>query len=594
MMTRESKFGYILLVFFCLSANAQVDTLNNVPSEVVIGSPSDTLKYRYETEDGEITTRSLRLGNSIDAELKATMDSLYALGYWGVSLDSLDFENRKGKIYRGQKYKGFRLKPGNVSEQVFNELGMDRVRVPEDWARYGDKLSRYLGNLGYPFAQISLDSITEEEDYICASLKLNQGPQIRYDSIYYEGSLRLRPNYLMRYLNIESRGVYRHDDVVEADKLLRSIPFAKVTKPPELKFIGEYASLHVGLDQKNASRFDLLVGVNPLNENGDTRFFITLDVEAELSNQLQYGEWIKFRYARLRPENQELEFSLRYPYVLDLPIAVTGNFGLYRRSLEFQDVEADAGIDYIFDSDKSIGLVWTYLASRLINVDSMAVLNSEKLPSRLDVVRNGLSLRSSWRNLDQRLNPSKGWDMQFKLGASTKNILPNDAIRELKSETVDFATAYDTLSLTGFQFNLEANIDRYFPIGQNFALKAYVDGFTLLSNITIYENEFSRIGGNRLLRGFDEESIFAKAYVIPGLALHVLLDEYSFLSIPFIDYGFILSTNGIWEQAIGIGGGINFRTKAGMLNFSVAAGKYGNAAFDISRPKVHVGFLSLF
>lgn len=593
-MTRESKFGYILLVFFCLSANAQVDTLNNVPSEVVIGSPSDTLKYRYETEDGEITTRSLRLGNSIDAELKATMDSLYALGYWGVSLDSLDFENRKGKIYRGQKYKGFRLKPGNVSEQVFNELGMDRVRVPEDWARYGDKLSRYLGNLGYPFAQISLDSITEEEDYICASLKLNQGPQIRYDSIYYEGSLRLRPNYLMRYLNIESRGVYRHDDVVEADKLLRSIPFAKVTKPPELKFIGEYASLHVGLDQKNASRFDLLVGVNPLNENGDTRFFITLDVEAELSNQLQYGEWIKFRYARLRPENQELEFSLRYPYVLDLPIAVTGNFGLYRRSLEFQDVEADAGIDYIFDSDKSIGLVWTYLASRLINVDSMAVLNSEKLPSRLDVVRNGLSLRSSWRNLDQRLNPSKGWDMQFKLGASTKNILPNDAIRELKSETVDFATAYDTLSLTGFQFNLEANIDRYFPIGQNFALKAYVDGFTLLSNITIYENEFSRIGGNRLLRGFDEESIFAKAYVIPGLALHVLLDEYSFLSIPFIDYGFILSTNGIWEQAIGIGGGINFRTKAGMLNFSVAAGKYGNAAFDISRPKVHVGFLSLF
>ncbi len=594
MMTRKSKFGYVLLLFFCLSANAQVDTLNNVPSEVVIGSPSDTLKYRYETEDGEITTRSLRLGNTIDAELKATVDSLYALGYWGVSLDSLDFENREGKIYRGQKYKGFRLKPGNVSEQVFNELRMDRVRVPEDWARYGDKLSRYLGNLGYPFAQISLDSITEEEDYICASLKLNQGPQIRYDSIYYEGSLRLRPNYLMRYLNIESRGVYRHDDVVEADKLLRSIPFAKVTKPPELKFIGEYASLHVGLDQKNASRFDLLVGVNPLNENGDTRFFITLDVEAELSNQLQYGEWIKFRYARLRPENQELEFSLRYPYVLDLPIAVTGNFGLYRRSLEFQDVEADAGIDYIFDSDKSIGLVWTYLASRLINVDSLAVLNSEKLPSRLDVVRNGLSLRTSWRNLDQRLNPSKGWDMQFKLGASTKNILPNDAIRELKSETVDFATAYDTLSLTGFQFNLEANIDRYFPIGQNFALKAYVDGFTLLSNITIYENEFSRIGGNRLLRGFDEESIFAKAYVIPGLALHVLLDEYSFLSIPFIDYGFILSTNGIWEQAIGIGGGINFRTKAGMLNFSVAAGKYGNAAFDISRPKVHVGFLSLF
>lgn len=593
-MTRKSKFGCFLMVFFCLSANAQIDTTKNSSTEVVKNIPSDSLKYSYVTEDGVVATRSLRLDKGLDAQLKETVDSLYALGYWGSSLDSLDFEKRSAKIYRGKQYKGFKLKPGNVSEQVFRELRMDRVRVPEDWTRYGEKLSRYLGNLGYPFAQVRLDSITEEEEYICASLNLNQGPQIRYDSIYYEGSLRLRPNYLMRYLNIESRGVYRHDDVVEADKLLRSIPFAKVTDPPQLKFIGEYASLHVGLDQKNASRFDLLVGVNPLNENSETRFFITLDVEAELSNQLQYGEWIKFRYARLRPENQELEFSLRYPYVLDLPIAVTGNFGLYRRSLEFQDVEADAGVDYIFDSDKSVGLVWTYLASRLINVDSLAILNSEKLPSRLDVVRNGLSLRSSWRNLDQRLNPSKGWDMRFKLGASTKNIVPNDAIRELKSETVDFSTAYDTLSLSGFQFNLEASIDRYFPIGQNFALKAYVDGFTLLSNIEIYENEFSRIGGNRLLRGFDEESIFAKAYVIPGLALHVLLDEYSFLSIPFIDYGFVLSTNGVWEQALGIGGGINFRTKAGMLNFSVAAGKYGDAAFDVSRPKVHVGFLSLF
>ena len=577
-MTTKSNLGYIIVAFFCLSANAQVDTL----------------KYSYTTEEGIQTTRSLKLGQSLDVQLKRSVDSLYAQGFWGASLDSVNFEERKAEIYRGKKYKGFKLKPGNVTQQVFDELRLERVRAPEDWSRYGEKLSRYLGNIGYPFAKISLDSITETEDYICASIQLNQGPQIRYDSIYYTGSLRLRPNYLMRYLSIESRGVYRHDDVVEADKLLRSIPFAKMTEPTQLKFIGEYASLHVGLDQKNASRFDLLIGVNPLNENGETRFFITFDVEAELSNQLQYGEWIKFRYARLRPENQELEFALRYPYVLDLPIALTGNFGLYRRSLEFQDVEADAGVDYIFDSDKSVGLVWTYLASRLINVDSMAIINAGRLPSRLDVVRNGLSIRSSWRNLDQRLNPSKGWDIQVKVGASTKRIVPNDAIRELKSNTVDFSTAYDTLSLSGYQFNVEASIDRYFPIGQNFALKAYADGFALFSNIGVYENEFSRIGGNRLLRGFDEESIFAKAYVIPGLALHVLLDEFSFLSIPFIDYGFVLSTNGVWEQAIGIGGGINFRTKAGMLNFSVATGKYGNAAFDLSRPKVHVGFLSLF
>ena len=120
----------------------------------------------------------------------------------------------------------------------------------------------------------------------------------------------------MNYLQIVSGETYRHSDILNADKLLRALPFATVTASPKLKFIGEYASLHLELDRKNASRFDFLVGVNPLNENNETRFFITLDVQAELANQLNYGESIRFRYSRLRPENQELEFAARYPYCL--------------------------------------------------------------------------------------------------------------------------------------------------------------------------------------------------------------------------------------------------------------------------------------
>ena len=559
-----------------------------------LSAQQDSLLYSYVNEQGVEKTGILLRGNNLRGELQEVLDSLYEAGHWNSNLDSITFENRTAQIYEGNTYESFKLKPGNLSEDVFDELKMFRVDRFEDWPVYGERLMNHLGDLGYPFAQIKLDSIHEEGENIYGSIKLIKGPQIRYDSIYWKGDLRIRPGYMMNYLQIGSGEVYRHADIVNVEKLLRALPFAKLKDSPKLKFIGRYASLHFEMDKKNASRFDFLVGVNPLNENNETRFFITLDVQAELANQLNYGESIRFRYSRLRPENQELELSARYPYLLDQPIALEGNFGLYRRSLDFQDVVADFGADYIVNTNSSIGLAWTYLASRLINIDSTGILNRGSLPDNLDVVRNGLAVKLKWNKVDQILNPTKGWNLRMKVGASTKEVIENETIKKLKNDSYDFSTSFDSLTLVGYQFALEAEVERYFPIGQNFAIKTFIDSYVLLSNLDIYQNELARIGGNQLLRGFDEESILAQAYVVPGAAFHVILDEYSFLSLPFIDYGFIRTLSGEWTQALGVGAGINFSTKAGMLNFSIAAGKLGNGPFDIARPKVHIGFLRLF
>jgi len=555
----------------------------------------ETLEYSYVNEQGVEKKAVLKPGQNLKAEMEKLVDSLFQEGHWNANLDSLIFENNSAQIYEGDVYNSFNLKRGNLTKDIYDELKMFRVKQFDDWPIYGERLMNHLGDLGYPFAQIKLDSIYEQGEDVYGSINLIKGPQIRYDSIYWTGDLRIRPGYMMNYLQIGSGEVYRHADIVNVEKLLRALPFAKLKDSPKLKFVGEYASLHFEIDKKNASRFDFLVGVNPLNEgNGETRFFITLDVQAELANQLNYGESIQFRYSRLRPENQELEFSARYPYLLDQPIALEGNFGLYRRSLDFQDLEADFGGDYIINTGSSVGIAWTYLSSRLINIDSTGILNRGRLPDNLDVVRNGLAISYDWRKLDQILNPTKGWDIKLKVGASTKEIIENDAIKKLSNDNLDFSTSFDSLTLVGYQFALEANVEKYFPVGQNFAIKTYLDSKVLLSNLEIYQNELARIGGNKLLRGFDEESILGQAYVVPGAAFHVILDELSFLSLPFVDYGIVKTGTGEWTQALGVGAGINFSTRAGMLNFSIAAGKLGNGPFDIARPKVHIGFLRLF
>ena len=559
-----------------------------------VSAQKDSLSYTIVDENGQEQVAYLKAGEVFQEELKQKLDSLYNEGHWNVSLDQINIDDQKAKIYKGDRFKKFTVRPGNLTQEVYDQVKLHRVEAIEDWPIYGIRLRDYLGDLGYPFAQITLDSIAIDEEDIYGSVNIIKGPQIRYDSIYYKGDLKIRPAYLMNYLQVVSGGIYNHSDILNSEKLLRALPFVTLKESPKLKFIGNYASLHLELDKKNASRFDFLVGVNPLNENNQTRFFITLDVQAELANQLNFGESIRFRYSRLRPENQELEFGARYPYLLDQPIAVEGSFGLYRRSLEFQDVVGEVGVDYILNTSSSIGVSWNYLASRLITIDSVAILNQGRLPENLDVVRNGLAANFKWNNLDQLLNPTKGWEMKFTVGASTKNIIENQAIKDLNNDNFNFSNSFDTLNLSGYQISLEANVERYFPVKQNFAVKTYVDAFWLLSDLEIYQNEFARIGGNQLLRGFDEESIQAQAYIIPGAAFHVILDEYSFLSLPFVDYSLMKLNDGKWTQAIGLGAGINFSTRAGMLNFSIAAGKLGDGPFDIARPKVHIGFLRLF
>ncbi len=557
-------------------------------------SQQDTLTYEVVDEKGSKQTGKIKDPEQFIGSLNNLLDSLNQRGYWNSNVDQLNIDELEANIYKGQKFGKLNIERGQLSQDVYNRLKLERCTSPVEWMRYGTRLSEYMGELGYPFASIQLDSVTKNDDDLYAQIKIDKGKLIKFDSVYWKGDLRLRPAFLMHYLDVESGAPYKHSSMVNAEKLLKALPFVELKSSPQLKFLGPYASLHLELDKRNASRFDFLIGVNPLNEMGETRFFVTLDFEAELTNQLNYGEWIRFRFARLRPENQEIEFAARYPYLLNLPVALTGKFNLYRRSLEFQDLIAEAGADYLINSFSSIGLSWTYKASRLIEIDSAGLLSKRALPENLDVVKNGISIRGDWKELDQLLNPTKGWDLDIDITGRTKSIIENNTILGLKNEQVDFANSYDTLNTSGFQVALKGEIHRYFPIGSNFSLNSYLNAFYLFSDIEIYNNELARIGGNKLLRGFDEESIQAQAYLIPGLALHVLLDEYSFLSLPFFDFALIQNGDDTWTTAYGIGAGISFRTRVGMLNFSIATGKMGDEPFDIGRPKAHVGFLSIF
>jgi hemolysin activation/secretion protein len=216
------------------------------------------------------------------------------------------------------------------------------------------------------------------------------------------------------------------------------------------------------------------------------------------------------------------------------------------------------------------------------------------LPSKLDITYNGGGIEIAASDLDYTFNPSKGWDIKFGGTVGIKKIIRNIAIEDLST---DFVTAYDSLKLKTFQTEVNLSTALYIPAFKVATLKLGLVGGLQYNEERLFDNELHRIGGNKLLRGFDEQSILTDKYLVTTLEFRLLLDRNSYLSFPFVDYGITHINNGneqIWDSAISFGMGINFATPAGIFNVSFAAGKRLGNPIDFGNTKLHFGYVSLF
>ena len=104
------------------------------------------------------------------------------------------------------------------------------------------------------------------------------------------------------------------------------------------------------------------------------------------------------------------------------------------------------------------------------------------------------------------------------------------------------------------------------------------------------------IGGYKLLRGFDEQSILASEYAVGTLEYRYLLGLNSYMFV-FTDVGWAgnnVPGYDLNSMFIGTGVGMAFETKAGIFNMSFAIGKQGSAPFDFHDTKIHLGYVSFF
>jgi len=526
----------------------------------------------------------------LDAFLEASIDSFLerdssftaylhlgpAYGWVALKTDSvpeifLDASGFRERLYRGRPFRFAQLR------------------------KLQERLLKYAEDHGYPFAQVWLDEVEAGSGQASARLQLECGPLILVDKMEVEGDIKISKAYLRNYLGIREGAPYDNGRVLRIRNRIRELPFLSLDKDPIVTFAGEQATLNLLLSKKRASRFDFVIGVLPQNASGrqenNRSLLITGTFNGELQNQFGLGERIYAAFEQLRPETQRLELEFNYPYVLGLPFGADFSFNLYKRDTSFLDLESDLGIQYLFEGGNYIKAFWNNRSSTLLTVDEQQLEQQVRLPATLDVRNASFGLEYAMQRLDYRFNPRKGWAAFLRGGAGVKRIERNNRIVEL-----GYGELYDTLTLRSFQYKLSARLEGYLPVFSRSTIKGSLQGGAIIAEEPIFFNEQFRIGGNRLLRGFDEESIFATNYGLATLEYRLLIGQNSYL-YAFGDYAYVedkTSTKSITDQPYGFGAGITFETGVGLFGVSLAYGKRLDNPIDFSAPKVHFGYVSLF
>ncbi|MEY3367801.1 MAG: hypothetical protein RI973_956 [Bacteroidota bacterium] len=534
----------------------------------------------------------------LSAELKQIQSSLHNQAWLTASFDSLHWQDSSltAWLHLGQQYHWISLSNGNVDEDLLSRAGF-RPRLYQkkpvqqtEILKIQQRLLEQAENNGFPFAAVYLDSIRIQNGSVQAAIFLAKNKFIRFDSLTAKGDVNISNHYLRSYLGIRQGDPYSRRKVLKIKDRLLELPFLSEKNNATVSFRDDRADIQLSLERKKASKLDFLIGVLPDNSRPETQLLVTGTFNAELHNQFGLGERIFVAFERLRPQTQRLELAFSYPYLLDLPFGTDLKFNQYKRDSTYTDIIGEFGLKYLFEGGNFLKAFWNSTASNLIAVDTVAIKQGRR-PAQLDVKNTGFGLEASWNHLDYRFNPRQGWSAWLKASAGARQIRRNQAILQVAENF------YDTLPLRTFRLVLDARIERYLPLLERSAIKLSARSGALVSKEPVYRNEQYRIGGNALLRGFDEESIFATFFSVFTLEYRLLLAQNSWFYL-FGDYGYSEDRRYGQPTAYGrwpaLGAGMTFETTAGVFGLSIASGKQSNTPWELRNPKIHFGYVSIF
>jgi hemolysin activation/secretion protein len=525
-------------------------------------------------------------------------------GYLAASTDSIQVSPNRYDIwvYVGEQWKWARLDLSTLPQPIVTGTGITEAQYahrplsPRAISNLTEKVLRWCEDNGYPFARAGLDSVVEDgHGGIIGKLLVDQGSLRTIDSIIIEGDVRISKAYMMRYLEIYEGGLYNESHIRRITTRLRNLPFLQEDVAWHIDFRLSETKLYLTLREKRANQLNAIAGLQPDNA-GSGKLLFTVDAQAAFQNILGNGESFSFSYQKLQAASPRIKADALYPYLLGSPFGVDGHFDLYFKGSEYRRTTFDIGGRYAISGQDYIRVYYKGYSNRIINPDTSYITTYHRLPANVDVTSGGVGTEVQSIRTNYRFNPSRGWTARLSGEALRRNIKPNDGISGIKDGSgFDYSKLYDTLTAQSYQYNVSGDASLYSPLAKRIVFKtAYAGGW--ISGDRLFQNELFQLGGFKLLRGFDEGSLFANQYHILTGELRLLLGGNSNVYL-FSDNGWLQSKiNGFTSDGLynGFGVGTSLDNKTGLFTISYGLGRSDANPIQLRQSKIHFGYIAYF
>jgi outer membrane protein assembly factor BamA len=237
---------------------------------------------------------------SVFSQVEKLLSELHQNGFIAASIGQIEFIDSLAKvsIETGAKYQWGKLSFQEIDQKILRKRDLQIIGESETILRpertvqaFGKILKAYEDN-GYPFARISFENVSFEENRVDAEIRVKPYNKIKIDSIVVRGDIRIHRKFIYRQTGILPGSLYNQKKIRNLDRTLNNLPYMTFAREPGVEFRPSGADLYLFLNRQKANRFQGMLGfLSDHKQSG--KLVLTGDVQLALMNSFGRGEaWI--------------------------------------------------------------------------------------------------------------------------------------------------------------------------------------------------------------------------------------------------------------------------------------------------------------
>ncbi len=484
----------------------------------------------------------------------------------GFFLSRIDSVSKKGEKYIAylnldKKVDSVLLKHKSIGNQILQKYNFKNnyIKIPiNQLEEILNDISTFQELKGNAFSKIKLKKIRIDKKTLYAEIDLTTSKKRKIDKVIIKGYENFPETFIKNYLNINFKTTFNKKKLMEISKLSKGLDFVSETKPPETLFTKDSTLIYIYLKKIKGSSFDGLINFTS-QENGKLQFNGHLDLK--LKNILNKGEQLNLFWNSFGNEKQEFSISVKTPYIYNSKLSPEFTFSIYKQDSTFLNTKLNTLLKYQIKNNSNL----------FVSFNSE---NSENLTN------------ASLDNINTFQNYFLGFGYEYKVpkndifGNNTFYLNINPSFG--KRKTIDNTSQQIKIATTlAYLLDLNRKNSLYFR-----------NKTALLNSTNYFDNELFRIGGNKSIRGFNEQSIFVKNYLLQNIEFRYQTSKSSYM-YTITDLALITATNSK-EKLYSFGLGYLFNSNNSQINISTAVGTNTKNPIDFKNTQFFVNWVNFF